>query len=69
MTTQKNDEAQEQQANSSNWPMNAADSNQDDKDLERDDEDDDEESEDEAGDWGDVDPAGGPAPTAPGSAV
>lgn len=47
-----------------NWPLNAADKNQDDKDLEKE-----EEDEEESGDWGDVDPAGGPAPSAPGSAV
>jgi hypothetical protein len=36
-----------------------------------DDEDDDksEDEDEEAGDWGDVDPAGGDAPTSPGSAV
>jgi len=39
--------------------------------MHRDEEDEDkyEDEEDEAGDWGDVDPAGGDAPTSPGSAV
>lgn len=69
MTTQNNEEVLEPQVNSFNWQMNAADSNQDDKDLEREEDDEEEESDEEVGDWGDVDPAGGPAPTAPGSAV
>lgn len=61
-------EESEEKANLNDWPLNAADANQDDKDLE--DTDDDNEDEDEgSGDWGDVDPAGGPAPSAPGSAV
>ena len=61
MKTQNNQEAEENTVN--NWPLNAADKDQEDKDLEK------EEDDDESGDWGDVDPAGGPAPSAPGSAV
>ena len=63
MKTQDNQQAVENTVN--NWPLNAADKNQDDKDLEKEQIDDDEESVD----WGDVDPAGGPSPSAPGSAV
>lgn len=54
-----------------NWPVNAADPNQEDEDQDdRDDEEDDnEDEEDDSADWGDVDPAGGPEPSFPGSAV
>lgn len=48
---------------SNNWPIYAA-ANDDD-----DDEDEDEVEDDESGDWGEVDPAGGDAPSSPGSAV
>ncbi|MFC6098090.1 hypothetical protein ACFPVY_15650 [Flavobacterium qiangtangense] len=58
----------EEKALQENWPLNAADANQNPENYDRDEEE--EESEDdESGDWGDVDPAGGPAPSAPGSAV
>ena len=63
MKMQNNQEREENTVK--NWPLNAADRDQDDKDLEK------KEAEDEEGsaEWGDVDPAGGPAPSAPGSAV
>lgn len=58
----------EEKALQENWPLNAADANQNPESYDRDEEEEDSE-EDESGDWGDVDPAGGPAPSAPGSAV
>ena len=60
----KYDEKTEENDNLNNWPLNAADKDQGDKDLEKE-----EDVEEESGDWGDVDPAGGPTPSAPGSAV
>lgn len=40
-----------------------------DDDREKSEDEDEDDTDDESGDWGDVDPAGGPAPSAPGSAV
>jgi|GEM_PF-3269222 len=40
-----------------------------DRDDDREDREEEEEDEEESQDWGDVDPDGGPAPSAPGSAV
>lgn len=61
---QNEDEVNKNTDLSSNFKMYASDCD-DDKDDDREEE----EEEEEDGDWGDVDPAGGPAPTSPGSAV
>lgn len=68
-TTMKkyNNEEMEEKANLNDWPLYASDENQDERDREEEDEE--ETDEEEGGDWGDVDPAGGPEPSAPGSAV
>lgn len=61
------DAASEEAAFTSNWPQQAAHFDRDDREDE--DRDDEEEEEDENTDWGNIDPAGGDEPTAPGSAV
>ncbi|WP_296149257.1 hypothetical protein [uncultured Flavobacterium sp.] len=63
---QNEDEVNENTDLSSNFKMYASDRD-DDKDDDREEEE--EDDLDGGGDWGDVDPAGGPAPTSPGSAV
>jgi len=58
------EEVQENTFFQNEWPLNTASFDRDDEK-----EDDEDEEQEESGDWGDVDPAGGEAPTAPGSAV
>lgn len=62
MKTMNNKKVEETTEN--NWPLNAIDKNQEEENLEKE-----KEEDQETGDWGDVDPASGPAPSAPGSAV
>lgn len=70
MENYNNEEAMQCADLKNNWPMNAADENQDDKnEVDPDEEDDDDNEEGGLDDWGDIDPAGGDAPSAPGSAV
>lgn len=59
------DEVQESTFLTNEWPVYASNNDRDDEDEEEDDDD----GLEEDGDWGDVDPAGGDAPTSPGSAV
>ena len=69
MKTYNNEEMAYEDADlTHNWPIYAsADDRDDDLDNEENEEDDDDL--DESDDWGDVDPAGGDAPSSPGSAV